>query len=208
MSNVLPTFHKTYIAPFLKDQGFIRQGTSYYRQRGDIVDCINFQGSRNNSDRDDIAYYINCCMDSVELRADDNTRPKYYTMLYYRRHNDITGDQKPQQLLASQGVLLDQSKCFAELETELTTIIAHFDTIRTTLELILQATRVNYLAGYEVICDYLVRTHQIDILRKYIDTLRERFIDDDRWPFFAERIRHIIGDYAHTIPFVNLLTDK
>lgn len=207
-SNALKIFVRDYMKPCLKEAGFSKKGMNFYRQRGDIVDVINFQGSSHNGWGNSI-FFLNYGMDSVEFWTQTgntaNLQPHYTTCLYSHRLFEGPDDRQNLRLMEN-SVRVDFALFSKEILSELQQLLDQFEQVTTAQQLVSLAISTQGLQHYQDICRYLTKNHDLAQLHKYIDRLHSRLHKDDRWPFFSNKIAATIGNYADDPKIRSLIT--
>lgn len=187
-----------HLHPRLKQLGFAKYGRSFYRRRPPLVDVINFQGSDVNGSEIKHRVYLNCGIDSLEVRAaigaTPNPRPHHSACLFGERADAIVPGGATILIVPSADRAELAATCLGWLES----INQCFGSVRTTAQLVDVVTRSASLQNYEQISAYLARTGADAELARWIELLHARFGRDPRWPNLAGRLRASIG--AHPLP--------
>lgn len=230
-------FLDEHIKPFLKQAGFAKYGRTFYRKREDIFDVINFQGSRSNGFGNQ-KFYINCGMGSFtfqkEITGQEQPKPKYYRELYRGRIESFTGYYGSEFTLEDNYQAVDMSAFGIEVTNELQKLLNFFAKATSLNDLFDLCINRGGLEDHEEICYYLAKHHDKERLERHIRGLHDKMangklkaLDDklnkkldqlgtsmfprrsvDRWPWFADRMYAVIGEYQKDKIIAGLLKER
>lgn len=192
------------VKPYLQAIGFAQYGSSFYRQRGDIIDVINVQASKSNS-LDNQHFFVNCGLDSSDVQqvitGQQKPHPRVYDCLYHVRIEQLVGGSSEYWLIKDSKPV-DITFVSQALTEQLQLVLDQYATINATTDLLDLAITTNGLHSYEELCYYLAQRGDLPRLRTYISGLQRTFSQTDpRWPEFADAIYAVIGD-VHKDPSI------
>lgn len=197
-----------HVKPLLKQEGFAKSGMTFYRTRDDIVDVINFQGSKWNGFGNH-TFFINCGMDSLDFQlkttGQQNFKPFYSAPLYSDRIGSMIS-AVPEYVMSENYKTPDLEKFANSLVEQLKELLEFYSKSTSVDHLLDLAIKRNGLRNYEEICYYLAQTHDKKRLTQFVQDLSARFSGkDDRWLLFADAIHAVIGEYANDKIIAKLL---
>lgn len=183
------------VRPFLRVRGFAKSGPTFSRRRGRLYDVINFQGSKGNGlGALHHRFYVNVGVGSIEVDgvAEEEAvkRPELADCLVERRWAGFA-DGAPREVVIFADS--DPDELADEIRHWLGEVLAFLDTVDRTDVLVDLAIEGNFLHGMQKTCAYLARIDDIERLRRYVGTLRDRFGTETRWTIFNRQITDAVG---------------
>lgn len=182
------------IGPALREHGFTRSRNTFRRSRGPLYDVINFQPNWNNSVTPWYGFFVNVGVGSVEIdRACPGHDPGLHRpeeFLLDRRWEHLVHDA-PYELRFDLDT--DMPAFAARVCENLMSVLAEFERIRSTGDLVAYAVANNLLIAYEKTCCYLAAIEDFDTLSRYVTRLHASFGHQDRWAIFSGRISAVTG---------------
>jgi hypothetical protein len=186
------------IRPFLKVEGFSKSGSTFFRRRGRLYDVINFQGSsRNGLGAAEHRFYVNIGIGSTDVDgvADDASPkpPSLADCLVRDRWADFAHGAPTEVNIRAES---DPGELADDVRHWLGHALAFIAGVEGTDALVDLAIDGNGLQGMETTCAYLARIDDIERLRRYVETLRDSFGTEARWPVLEGLIADAVGRHA------------
>src|SRR3989344_537203 len=121
--------------PFLKANDFGKKGMNFYRKKDDLIFLFNFQSSQGNT-FEQTKFYINCGIHSTKIDKvigkPELLEPKEYDCYFKNRISAIINSADDGYFIKEDTDLLNLS---LTIIADLTTVIAMFDSIKSTNDL-------------------------------------------------------------------------
>ncbi|WP_238994641.1 DUF4304 domain-containing protein [Mycolicibacterium chubuense] len=190
----------TDVRSFLEKRGFTRSGTEFHRDRGALYDLIGFQENWHNGSMRWHGFFVNVGVGSAEIDSacagEGRPRTRRNRYLLDRRWESLV-PALPYEMRFDHRT--DTAVFAAELCRGLGLLLEVLESCDSTAMLVRYAVENNLLIAYETTCCYLAATDDIEMLTRYVATLRDCFGHQERWSIFSREIRAETGRWTSTL---------
>jgi hypothetical protein len=185
------------IKPLLKNEGFVKKGLNFFKQKDDLIFVFNFQNSQGNTGTQ-IRFYINCGIHSTyidqAISKAQNAAPKEYECYFRERISDITGAK-------TDGYIVNEQLNMQALEdivvADMKKAIVFFNQIQSTKDLVDLMIQKNGLNNYLELFEYLLVNKDLNRLKQYAGQLYEAFGKEKRWTIFENNLNNLLIKYHY-----------
>jgi archaellin len=181
------------INPLMENNGYKKNGLSYYKYDNEFLFLINFQKSQGNSS-DCVRFYINCGIDYISMektfvKSMILEKPKPHNYHFEKRIEYIT--KKNYQWFEitenTKGELFEKT-----LLDDISSVLEFYGKIKTEDDFIVLVINSNGLNNYEKIFKYLKIKNMDEYIEKYKRKIYKLLENDERKERFMTKINELI----------------
>lgn len=181
-----------HIKPLMKEHGYSKKGTNFYKKKDELIYLFNFQLSQGNTSGKS-TFYINCAIHSTRIDKIVGGKilaePKEYECHFRERIRAMLATAPDAYIITEDSVLDVLGK---SVTTDLRQILAMFDEIQSTDALAGLMIDRNGLNNYRELFEYLLVTENMRELSLYVKQLHTTYGNEKRWAIFEHNLAEIL----------------